>query len=495
MGKVVETRYGKVEGIEGEGGIAKWLGVPFAKPPLGELRFRRAVEPEPWDGVFECKEFAKIPYQFMIPEGMPPSPFEGSEDCLYANVWAPADAEPGAKLPVFLWIYGGAYHMGSTAEPDYELSPFARDGVIGASIAYRLGPLGFYGMHKMSDRFDSNCAFSDVVAGIKWVHDNIEAFGGDPDNITICGESAGGTMVMCALSSPACKGLFAKAISMSGLAGNVSSRRANKLSTKALLDELGLTEETVDQMADMPFETLFEATNSVCKAMDKKYPGIPLTGPQRGDDLLPDSVWDALKAGSAEGVNCIFGTCHDEGRLFAINGEVPVDWDGVQKMLDNNDLMGMVPVLYAYYPDDEFDAIANMTRDRMFWADTVSAALEQSAKADVYAYRFDFVPAMAGKLGFGATHATDIVPAMDSYNPMSLYNGTPDDVHAKINGYVHGSFVNFCKTGDPNGAIPIEWEKYEPKGRFTMIINEECSVEHDPNGDLYDLWKDVHLYD
>ena len=210
---IVQTAYGKVEGFVDDG-VRKWLGVPFAKPPVGDLRFRRAQQPDRWAGIRACTKFAPTAIQFAAPPDAPMSQEASSEDCLYANIWAPGvgEAEQGSKLPVFIWIHGGAYHAGSTRNPGYDLTAFARDGIVGVSLAYRLGPLGFYRFDELSDRFDSNCGFSDIVAGIRWVHENIAAFGGDPDNITVCGESAGATMVFCALASPACR----RAVSCSG---------------------------------------------------------------------------------------------------------------------------------------------------------------------------------------------------------------------------------------------------------------------------------------
>lgn len=493
MGLTVETKYGKVEGFE-EGGVKKWLGVPFAKPPVGELRFRHSVPPEPWEGVRECKEMAPMPFQFFNPPHVPKFDWPESEDCLYLNVAAPAEGE---KMPVFLWIYGGAYHMGGTAMPDYRIENFARDGIVAVSIAYRLGPLGFFSFYKHSDRFDANCGFSDVVSGIRWVYENIEAFGGDPDNITICGESAGGTMVFCALSSPAVKGCFSKAITMSGLATDVLSHRANDLRTDLLLEDFGIAPDEVDKLEDWTCEEMLPHVERVYMAGDQEYPGVVLAGPECDGDLLPLGVWDALEAGNAAGVNCIMGTCHDEGRLFTMNKEVPTTWDAVAEMLANNDLSDMMPRIREVYADapDESEACSRMCGDRMFWSGTVKASLAQSTQADVYAYRFDFVPAGAASFGLGATHSVDIQPMFDVYdNPMSFYAGTPREQEEAVHAWLHGAAVNFCKTGDPNGAIPIEWPKVTPGARPTMLIDVECSVEDDPNPERFDVWKDVVLY-
>ena len=496
---VVQTAYGKVEGFE-EDGIRKWFGVPFAKPPVGELRFRRAQDPESWDGVLACKEFAPSGIQFCAPPDAPKAQDPESEDCLYANVWAPGCAEvqePDAKQPVFVWIYGGAYHAGSTRNPGYDLSAFARDGIVGVSIPYRLGPLGFYRLCEKSDRFDSNCGFSDVVAGIRWVHDNIAAFGGDPGNITVCGESAGATMTLCALATPALKGCFAKAIVMSGLPTDAVALRGQRITTDLVLEKLGLDVDDPDSVASFASMAIDEMDGPVSEVFLKRnewYPGLPLTGPSVGDDLLPESVWDALANGNAEGVSCLFGTCHDEGAIFVGSHQAPASWEEVDAMFEANGYGDRCARLRELYGEDEKPALEGIVRDMMFWAGDMRAALAQSGHADVYVYRYDFVPWKMRELGMGALHISDIAPSFDVYREGTSYDGTPREVLEPIHGYMHGSFVRFCSTGDPNGAIPLEWERYEENSRATMAINEECHIEYNSNRALYDFWKDIELY-
>ena len=496
---VVQTAYGKVEGFE-EDGIRKWLGVPFAKPPVGELRFRRALEPEPWDGVRACREFAPTAIQFAAPPDAAMSQDPASEDCLYANVWAPEGKgaeKAGEKHPVFVWIHGGAYHAGSTRNPGYDLSAFARDGVVGVSIPYRLGPLGFYRFGEMSDRFDSNCGFSDIVAGIRWVHENIAAFGGDCDNITVCGESAGATMVLCALASPALKGCFSKAISMSGLATDPMSIRGQRLATGLLLEKAGLDAndpKSYERFAAMTSDEMRGPVSDVFLKCGERYPGLPLIGPSVGDDLLPENIWDALAGGSAEGVSCLIGTCHDEGAIFTGSHMAPSTWEEVDAMFEANGYADRCERLRELYGEEEKPAIDGIAREMMFWAGSMRAALTQSEHADVYVYRYDFVPWKMRERGLGALHISDIAPSFDVYHEGTTYDGTPREVLERIHGYMHGSFVRFCRTGDPNGAIPREWERYEQRARATMAIDEECHIEYDPNRELYDFWKNIKLY-
>jgi para-nitrobenzyl esterase len=213
MNTTVEIKYGTVEGFK-ENGLAKWFRVPFAEPPVGELRFRRAVECEKWNGIRSCKQHGNKPIQFASLSQT--KAISESEDCLYLSIWR-SDNEK-KKLPVFVWIYGGAFIAGECSEPGYDGSTFAKEDILYVAINYRLGVLGFYdftGYDK--ENFDSNCGLSDQIMALKWIKENIEAFGGDSENITIAGESAGGTSVCNLLAAPTAKGLFHKAISQSGL--------------------------------------------------------------------------------------------------------------------------------------------------------------------------------------------------------------------------------------------------------------------------------------
>ena len=318
MNLIAQTKYGPVEGFA-EGGIRRWFGIPFAAPPVGERRFRRAQEPEPWTQARPCKamgnssvQFAAGPMADLLVMNAP-----ASEDCLYLNVWAPEQAE-GA--PVFVYIYGGANHMGESAAPGHDLSAFARDGIVGVSFNYRLGALGFYDFSDLGEGFDSNCAVSDMIAALKWVHENIASFGGDPGNVTICGESAGGTGVYCLLASPAAQGYFQKAIPMSGLSGNATPHYVHALNNALFFEELGLTPaQAAETLKTMPVEELVRGGGAVMAKHNDAHQGIFLTGPVI-DDLIPDYPWRMLAKGNAKDVALLVGTCRDEGGLFCMLG-------------------------------------------------------------------------------------------------------------------------------------------------------------------------------
>ena len=495
MSLVVQTKFGPVEGFS-ENGIDRWFGIPFAAPPIGALRFRRARDPEPWTEIRACKKMGNAPYQFVAgPMAATMQVFAPqSEDCLYLNVWAPENAE---KAPVFVYIYGGANHCGEASAPGHDLSAFARDGVIGVSFNYRLGPLGFYDFSNLGEGFDSNCAPSDMIAALKWVHENIAAFGGDPDNVTICGESAGGTGVYCLLSAPSAQGYFQKAIPMSGLSGNVTPHYVHELNNALFFAALQMDPLDAKALKTMPIERLIEGAGNVMARHNDAHQGIFLTGPVI-DDLLPDYPWKMLEKGNAKDVRLMVGTCRDEGGLFCMLGMVPKTWADVEACLRNSGAEDYLPRFRAVYGgSDEKTAVMNWDTDRMFWVDAMRCADAQSKYNTVYNYRFDFEPVMCAQFGVGATHSMDISPGLDTYDlsPMSFYNGTPMELQEDIHRKLHGVFVNFARSGDPNGSIPLTWEPFTAEARRTMTINTTCELLCDANRERFDVWGDLVLYE
>ena len=497
MSLIAETKYGPVEGFE-ENGVRRWFGIPFAAPPVGEKRFRRAQEPEPWTEVRPCKTMGNSPVQFAAgPMAETMVQFApSSEDCLYLNVWAPASAE-GA--PVFVYIYGGANHMGESAAPDHDLSAFARDGIVGVNFNYRLGALGFYDFSDLGEGFESNCAVSDMIAALRWVHENIAAFGGDPGNVTICGESAGGTGVYCLLATPAARGYFQKAIPMSGLPGNVTPRHVHALNNALFFAELGLSPaQAAETLKTLPVEELARGGGAVMAKHNDAHQGIFLTGPVM-DDLVPDYPWRMLEKGNARDVTLLVGTCRDEGGLFCMLGNVPRTWADIETCLrlgGGEAYLDGFRAVYGALPEREA-AIAWVT-DRMFWVDATRCALAQSRHNRVYAYRFDFVPDLCAKMGIGATHSMDIAPGLDTWapSPLSFYNGTPPEARRDIHAKLHGAFTAFARSGDPNNAaVGQRWEPFTAQTRAAMRIDTSCALLREPNRERLEAWGDLILYD
>jgi para-nitrobenzyl esterase len=494
-GLTIDTNCGRVEGFE-EDGVRKWFGVPFAAPPTGALRFKRATECEPWGNVKETKKFGNRPIQFMKMNrrAEKASVVAQSEDCLYLNIWAPKEAR---DCPVFVYIFGGGNTVGEASDPMYSCEAFTGDGVIGVNFNYRVGPLGFYDFSKYSDAFDSNCAVSDMIAAVKWIKENIAAFGGDPNNITICGESAGGTGVYALLAAPSAAGYFNKAIAMSGLAGNVTSGRTQELNNGIFFEHLDISDKDAGTLKNMSVARMLPAAHWVYAKNCSVYPGIFISGPVI-DDLIPRKPWDAMATGSAADKKVIFGSCHDEGTLFYMMKMFPRTWDEVKRMLELSGQSDKFSVLHALYAKmGEKKALTALDRDRAFWVDHVKCTLAQSRHNTTYAYRFDFAYTLMKIAGLGAMHGSDIGCGLGTttgaMNQISVF--TSQKRKKKIRGEMHGAFVNFVKSGDPNGALSVKWPTYTEDERATYIFNDTCSIERDPNRAAFDVWKDVVLYE
>lgn len=491
MDFIIETTKGKVEGFETEG-VNAWYGIPFAKAPIGDLRFKRAQPMDSWEGVKECKTYSNMPIQFMGGHE------EENEDCLYLNVWAPKEAK---KKPVFVWIYGGGFHYGYNSDKSYDGVHMAESDAVYVNINYRLGSFGFYDFNQFDQSFDTNCAISDQIAALKWVKENIEAFGGDPDNITIAGESAGGSSVYCLLASPAAKGLFNKAIAQSGIAQACGSREFTKLITPVFLKYLGLKPEEIGKIKSMDTATIRKATCEFYTEFTKEYSGIFMPGPFFGDDLLPEHPWTAMKNGSAEGVDVIFGYNHDEGDTFAVSTPYNAAWFGswevVEAMLKNNGKEQYFSELKAVYSkfDTEFRQLSEFSKDYLFVKDALRCADEQLKYGNVWTYRFDFVPTANKSMNMGATHAVEVPFALNTmdrgYFAYQL-KGTPQDQLEALRDQMNGAWLNFMKTGNPNGGI-VEWAKYDRENCTTHIFDLQPSNQPNTLDDVRVIWEKLGL--
>lgn len=494
---IVSTKKGKIRGFE-ENNVNKWFGIPYAKPPVNQLRFKRAQEHEAWEDIKNCYQMGNRPYQFMDEKivKLAGSDLPSSEDCLNLNVWAPKNAK---KAPVFVWLYGGGYMLGEASVPMYFLDSFAKKGIIGVSFNYHEGPLGFYNFSNLNKDFDSNCAMSDMILAMHWVKDNIAAFGGDPDNITIAGESAGGTAVYALLTAPTAKGTFNKAIAMSGLPGNITTQKTHDLNNEIFFEKLGINATEVTKLKEMPVENMISAAATTFSESNHRHPGVFPSGPVI-NDLLPQSPWDALAAGARKDIPCIFGTCRDEGTLF-LNDPMdllPQSWNQVAEMLSNNDQLTKLPVLKEIYQGlPEKKAMAKFGRDHLFWVDSIKCTLAQSEYAATYSYRFDYASPVNKLLGFGARHGSEVQPALNTkIDPQSKWQKIiPKPELKKIRDTMHGAFVNFAITGDPNGGLSPNWPAYTKNSRATFVINKKNHIEFDPTPQHFEVWKDIKLYE
>lgn len=411
---IVETTTGKVQGHVRDG-HEEFLGIPYAEAPVGELRFRRCVPKKPWVGVYDAKEYGPAPVQ--MEDGVK----KGSEDCLFVNVKRPfrsaseavetgagkavgSSETASAKLPVFVYIYGGGYNIGSTCDPLYWGDSFVDDGLIYVSFQYRLNVFGFYDFTTFpgGEAFDSNCGLSDQLTAMHWIRDNIEAFGGDPERITICGESAGGASVVNMLAAPSAKGTFTQAIVESGLPNCVMTHEKARENIMIFLEGMGYTEADVPKLKNIDAYDVLDANELVQQKGQYRNPGMFLPGPIQ-DDLLPVRPIEAIRAGSAEGVRLIIGTTKHEGTTFVHpeNTGFPNSWEMIEEMFAKNGHADRYPLVKAYYEKCR-DPFIQFATDYAFKMPAIKVAEAQLLHTkDVWMYRYDHVTKSGFESGMG----------------------------------------------------------------------------------------------
>lgn len=500
MDTKVKTKYGWIEGLNKDG-LNKWLGIPFAEPPIDKLRFKRARESQNWEGTKPCIKHGNKPIQFSpVKSKKTPKYLSApeSEDCLYLNIWRPNNEEQ--KLPVFVWIYGGGFSVGECSDPIYDGSALAKNDVIFIGFNYRVGVLGFYDFTIYNkDEFESNCGLSDQIMALRWIKENIERFGGDPNNITIAGESAGAASVCNLLVAPTAKGLFHKAISQSGLPGCVHTTNSTKKNMDLFMLEMKLEPNRVLELKTLPVESMKEPCSYVQANSCSLYPGIFQQGPVI-DDLLPKSSVTALSNGIDVGVKLIIGTNHDEGSLFIMSKWFPHNWEMVKRMCEENNCKDKFSELQELYHNQ--GSVKNqmnlLGRDRAFLIDSVKVADGVSKHQDVWMYRFDYAPVILKLLGLNAMHGCEVPITLNTITApgflSKVWMFSSRKVRKKLVQDMNGTWINFVKHGDPNIDFEYEWPKYDEENRKTFVFNTQNVIENNPSKQNFQVWNDIKLY-
>ncbi|AQT80135.1 carboxylesterase [Mycolicibacterium litorale] len=497
---VVETGYGPLRGID-DGRVKTWKGIRYAAAPVGELRWRAPVAPEPWTEIVDATAFGSVSPQprSPIPMGLGT---RADEDCLFLNVWAPSAAEPDARKPVMVWVHGGAYIFGSGSQPLYDGSVLAADSdVVVVTINYRLGALGFVDFSAAG--FDSNIALRDVLAALRWVRDNIAGFGGDPDRVTLFGESAGAGVVTTLLAVPAAAGLFSRAIAQSSPATSVydSSRAATV--TGLILDRLGMTAQ---QAHRAPVQALVDASAYVFDHVPTATPGRLAFAPTVDGDLVPDYPVSVARAGKTHPVPLLIGTNKDEAALFRFMRSplMPIAPKAIRTMFEEiaDDQPGLeLPseeqIGSAYPARWARTRSLGVASDVGFRMPTVWFAEGHSAVAPVFLYRFDWATPVFKLIRLGAAHATELI-----YVWGNLVSGSRD-VTFKLGGLKTGEalsqrmrtrWTNFAATAEPAGpAGEPNWQPYRTDGRATLVIDRQDELVDDLDRQVRLAWGDQVL--
>jgi len=453
---LIDTEAGKVEGKQ-EDGFMSFKGIPYAAPPVGEFRWKEPQPVKPWDNVLRADTFACgcTQAQRLTPQG---------EDCLYLNIWTPAKFA-SEKLPVMFWIHGGGFTAGAPLESTYFGEKLTQKGVIYVSVGYRLGQLGFLAHPELSaespHKVSGNYGLLDMIAALQWVQRNISAFGGDPDKVTIFGESAGAAAVSILCASPLAKGLFRGAISQSG--GYL--RPVDERSTLKGAENAGV--EFMKQMGASSIEELRKMDPQ--DFFKNRTPGMGSFGPIADGYVITGDLYKQYESGNYNDINVIIGSNSDEGGFFARPTEPDVYKKGIEERF--SDFAGRI--LEAYPGDTEeqtYTSSADIARETMFgWPSWAWARLQsRTGNSKVFMYYFDQLqpenPRMPIKLR-GAPHAAEIKYVLENIDA-SRYG--EDDL--KLSDMMGTFWTNFAKYGDPNGANLPEWPEFKESNQSVMLF-------------------------
>jgi para-nitrobenzyl esterase len=463
---------GTVEGAVKDG-IASFKGIPFAAPPVGAFRWKSPQPVIPWQGLKKADVFAAGPMQDTAFGAMLGGPQKISEDCLYLNVWTGAK-KAGEKLPVMVWIYGGGFGIGMTSSPAYDGTNLAKKGIVLVSVAYRVGPMGFLAhpeLSKESGKGSGAYGIQDQIAGLKWVKNNITQFGGDPNNVTIFGESAGGISVSMLSASPMAKSLFQRAISESG--GNMAPPRMTLKKAeeqgKAYLSKLGAND-------------IMAARALSAEAIQKETKGMGSFWPVADGETIVENQYELFEAGKFNDTPILIGTNSDEGGLFVTQKTTGEDFE---KMIRLQYAASADAILKAYPHATDAEATRSskdIFRDSTFaWPTWAWAKLQsQKSKNKVFVYYFDHRTPQSPE---GANHASEIPYVFCNTGiggAMGTSNG-PED--AALSDLISSYWINFAKTGSPNGpGLPV-WPAFDEKGQKTLFFDKTPGVRPHPNLD------------
>ena len=506
---VVDTTTGKLEGLV-ESGLHVFRGIPFARPPIGDLRLRAPAPVEPWTGVRPAHEFG-----YWAPQNAPATTLSGqapgaqAEDCLSLNVWTPA--ADGARRPVLVWIHGGGFIGGAGVMNLYAGGPLATRGdVVIVTVNYRLGILGFLAHSELADSDAGSAAevgaagnwgLLDQVAALRWVRENIAGFGGDPDNVTIFGESAGGMSVSDLLAMPSAQGLFHRAIVQSGPPNAVTMDRAEEVTAK-LIAELGLGSAAA--LRALPTQALLDAQATLIA--QRRAAGLPLL-PVVDEVTIPTAPLRAIADGAARDITLLIGTNRDEAKMFMVADPANRDPDEgvlhrrIEAIFRANDVV--------LSPDDVIDGYraaragrgqsteprelwSAIDTDRMFRIGSIRAAEAQSAHTSTYMYLFDWEsPAMGGALG--ACHALElpfVFGTLDNDGVDKFAGSGPEAT--RLSEQMMDAWLAFARSGDPSGPDASgspHWPAYDGSRRATMVFGRDTHVEDAPYDDERLLWQ------
>jgi para-nitrobenzyl esterase len=522
---VVRTRKGFVRGSETKG-IRVFRGIPFAQPPVGGLRFRAPRPVEPWTGEREATTFSAIAPQpvdpninpiFMVPRQ------PQAEDCLYLNVWTPSVDAP--KLPVMVWIHGGSFRAGGGSEPRYDGTALASRNVVVVTVNYRLGALGFLHVPGADGDLAANWGMLDQLAALRWVRDEIAAFGGDPGNVTIFGESAGGMSVAALMASPRASGLFRRAILQSGAGHNAVPVERATAYAEAFAAILGATPLDAGFLRSVPAQALVEAqeklrlallpvrgqAGAAAAALVAAIPTTPWDAdmpfqPVIDGQLLGALPIDAIRLGMAKDIDALVGTTADEVKGFFLRQppDTPPPPDRVRLRMTawlasgTNDTAAGERLLEIYREArsargarTELAELVDAARTDYLFRVPADRFAEAHAvwNPRTYVYRFDHPSPLLGG-SYGAFHTIDIPFVFGVQRLAKAFVGEGADADALAD-RVGDAWVAFARSGNPTTEALPTWPAFTSTRRQTMLLARECRIEELPREQERRFWDGI----
>ena len=475
----VEVTGGTIEGVE-QDGVFSYKGIPFAAPPVGDLRWKAPQPIEEWTDVRIADTFARGCMQNSSMSAMTGAPANFGEDCLYLNVWTAAKTA-GEKRPVMVWIHGGAFVGGMAGTPMFDGTKFAQKGVVLVSIAYRLGVFGFLAhpeLSRESGRGSGTYGIQDIIAGLQWVKNNIDRFGGDSSRVTIFGESAGGIAVGMLSAAPPAKGLFQRAISESGgsfappriadeAGQNVPSLKLAESNGESFLKKLGAADITAARA--LPAEQIQKAAGG---GMD----GVRFW-PVADGYVIPGDPYELYEKGRFNDTPILVGTNSNEGGLF-MRG--PVTAEDFEKQIRSGYGERADVILSAYPNSTDAEAArasADVFREFAFaWPTWAWARLQsQMGKGKAFVYYYDHrTPASPD----GANHAAEVSYVFGNFGGRG---GAPQPEDLALSDLIQAYWIHFAETGDPNGPGLPNWPNFTEKNQNVLYFDTSVSAKPIPN--------------
>jgi len=472
----VRVQQGLVQGTS-EDGLTVYRGIPFAAPPVGDLRWRAPQPAASWDGVRQATKFGSSPIQGAR------TGTDMSEDCLYLNVWSPAKSA-GDHIPVLVWIYGGGFTAGFTSDPSYNGANLAKKGVVLVSINYRVGQLGFLAHPELSaenpNHVSGNYGLLDQIAGLQWVKKNIAAFGGDPNKVTIFGESAGGISVSMLCASPLAKGLFEGAISESG--GSFGPPRPTTFPGENL-KRLADAERGGEAFAKSAGASSIAELRKLAPDKLPASRGLGGAWPIIDGWVIPDDQYKLYSAAKYNDTPILVGYNSDEGASFS-PPKTPEDY------------IARTKARYGKFADDLLQAYPagsntvlktarDLARDTAFgWHTWIWARLAaEKGKSKVFYYYFDQHPEYpegSPRAGYGSPHGSEVAYVFEHLNARSPQTTKTD---LEISDAMSTYWVNFAKHGDPNGEGVPAWPAFSDRKPQVMYFSRTSHVGPVPSAD------------